>query len=39
MFTPTPVMLQRGGLRLDPMIDADIPELVDLAMQNRAELA
>lgn len=39
MFSPLPVTLQRGALRLEPMVDADIPELVALAERNRAELA
>ncbi|CAD5108690.1 GNAT family N-acetyltransferase [Zestomonas carbonaria] len=38
MFKPQPVALQRGALRLEPMLDADIPELVTLAEANRAEL-
>lgn len=38
MFKPQPVILQRGALRLDPLQEADIPELVDLAMRNRAVL-
>lgn len=38
MFTPRPLMLQRGALRLEPMVEADIPQLVSLAEANRDEL-
>ncbi|MGK9065048.1 GNAT family N-acetyltransferase [Stutzerimonas chloritidismutans] len=38
MFTPRPVALQRGALRLDPLMEADIPSLVELADRNRDEL-
>jgi RimJ/RimL family protein N-acetyltransferase len=38
MFTPRPVTLQRGALRLDPLVEGDIPVLVELADQNRDEL-
>ncbi|CAM5557653.1 N-acetyltransferase OS=Stutzerimonas stutzeri OX=316 GN=CXK95_11925 PE=4 SV=1 [Stutzerimonas stutzeri] len=38
MFTPRPLMLQRGALRLEPMVEADIPPLVSLAEANREEL-
>lgn len=38
MFTPRPVTLQRGALRLDPLAEADIPALVELAERNRDEL-
>lgn len=38
MFMPRPVTLQRGALRLDPLMEADIPELVALAERNRDEL-
>lgn len=38
MFTPRPVTLQRGALRLDPLVEADIPALVELADKNRDEL-
>ncbi|MCY1352392.1 Acetyltransferase (GNAT) domain protein [compost metagenome] len=38
MFKPHPVALQRGALRLEPMLEADIPELVALAEANRDEL-
>ncbi|WP_017939897.1 GNAT family N-acetyltransferase [Zestomonas thermotolerans] len=38
MFKPHPVALQRGALRLEPMLETDIPELVGLAEANRAEL-
>lgn len=39
MFRPTPVMLQRGALRLAPMVEADVPALVQLALENQATLA
>ncbi|MCW3148398.1 GNAT family N-acetyltransferase [Stutzerimonas stutzeri] len=38
MFMPRPVTLQRGALRLEPLVDADIPALVALAATNRDEL-
>jgi len=38
MFMPGPVTLQRGALRLEPLVDADIPALVELANHNRDEL-
>ncbi len=38
MFTPGPVTLQRGALRLEPLVEADIPALVELAEHNRDEL-
>ncbi|MCP9338593.1 GNAT family N-acetyltransferase [Stutzerimonas xanthomarina] len=38
MFMPRPVTLQRGALRLEPLVEADIPALVDLATLNRDEL-
>ncbi len=38
MFSPHPVTLQRGALRLAPLMEADIPELVALAERNRGEL-
>ncbi len=38
MLSPHPVTLQRGALRLEPLMEADIPELVALAERNRAEL-
>ncbi|EWC41889.1 GNAT family N-acetyltransferase [Pseudomonas stutzeri] len=38
MLTPHPVTLQRGALRLEPLMDADIAELAALAERNRAEL-
>jgi RimJ/RimL family protein N-acetyltransferase len=38
MFKPQLITLQRCGLRIEPMIDADIPALVSLAEANRAEL-
>ncbi len=31
MFKPLPITLQRGALRLEPLVEADIPELVSLA--------
>lgn len=39
MLTPHPVTLQRGALRLEPLMDADIAELAALAERNRAELS
>ena len=39
MFMPSPLVLQRGALRLDPMVEADIPVLVALADLNREALA
>ncbi|WP_271411029.1 GNAT family N-acetyltransferase [Pseudomonas sp. Q1-7] len=39
MFNPQPVTLQRGALRLDPLVEADIPPLVTLAEANREALA
>lgn len=38
MFTPRPVTLQRGALRLEPLAEGDIPSLVELAERNRDEL-
>lgn len=38
MFKPQLITLQRGALRLEPMLDGDIPALVTLAEANRAEL-
>ncbi|WP_263138533.1 GNAT family protein [Pseudomonas sp. RIT-PI-AD] len=38
MFAPQPVTLQRGALRLEPLSEADIPELLALAEENRDEL-
>lgn len=35
MFRPLPITLQRGALRLEPMVEADVPDLVTLAEQNR----
>ncbi|HCW96219.1 MAG TPA: N-acetyltransferase, partial [Pseudomonas sp.] len=35
MFVPSPVTLQRGALRLDPLAEADIPVLAALAERNR----
>ncbi len=38
MFTPRPVALQRGALRIEPLRESDIPSLVELADLNRDEL-
>lgn len=38
MFKPQLITLQRGALRIEPMLDADIPALVTLAEANRQEL-
>lgn len=38
MFMPRPLMLQRGALRLEPLVEADIAPLVTLAEANRDEL-
>lgn len=38
MFKPQLITLQRGTLRLEPMVDADIPALVGLAEANRVSL-
>ncbi|AYC32209.1 N-acetyltransferase [Pseudomonas cavernae] len=38
MFKPQLIALQRGALRLEPMVDGDIPALVELAEANRDEL-
>jgi hypothetical protein len=38
MFKPQLITLQRGGLRIEPMVDADIPVLVSLAEANRGML-
>ncbi|NRH26609.1 GNAT family protein [Pseudomonas sp. MS19] len=38
MFKPQLITLQRGALRIEPMMDADIPALVSLAEANRNEL-
>lgn len=38
MFKPQPIALQRGALRLEPLAEADIPELVSLAEANRSQL-
>lgn len=38
MFKPQLITLQRGALRIEPMVDADIPALVTLAEANRQEL-
>ena len=36
MFKPQPVALQQGALRLDPLTEADLPGLLQLAEANRA---
>ncbi|WP_407296523.1 GNAT family N-acetyltransferase [Stutzerimonas zhaodongensis] len=38
MFMPRPVTLQRGALRLEPLVESDVPALVDLAALNSDEL-
>ncbi|HLA30953.1 MAG TPA: GNAT family protein [Pseudomonas sp.] len=38
MFKPQLITLQRGALRIEPMVDADIPALISLAEANRQEL-
>ena len=38
MFRPSPITLQRGALRLEPMVEADVPDLVALAEANREAL-
>ncbi|MBB3104806.1 GNAT family N-acetyltransferase [Azomonas macrocytogenes] len=38
MFRPAPIILQRGALRLQPLVEADIPCLVDLAQRNHESL-
>ncbi|MGH8355009.1 MAG: GNAT family N-acetyltransferase [Pseudomonas sp.] len=38
MFKPQLISLQRGALRLEPMVDGDIPALVALAEANREQL-
>lgn len=38
MFKPQLITLQRGALRIEPMVDGDIPALISLAEANRAEL-
>lgn len=38
MFKPQLITLQRGALRIEPMVDGDIPALVGLAEANREEL-
>jgi N-acetyltransferase len=38
MFKPQPVSLQRGTLRLDPMLESDIHALAQLAEVNRQHL-
>ena len=39
MFKPQLITLQRGALRIEPMVDADIPALISLAEANRQELS
>ncbi|KAB0548657.1 GNAT family N-acetyltransferase [Pseudomonas argentinensis] len=38
MFKPQLITLQRGALRIEPLLDGDIPALVSLAEANREEL-
>jgi N-acetyltransferase len=38
VFKPQLITLQRGALRLEPMVEGDIPTLVSLAEANRQEL-
>jgi RimJ/RimL family protein N-acetyltransferase len=38
MFEAHPITLQRGALRLEPMVESDVLELVSLADMNRDEL-
>jgi RimJ/RimL family protein N-acetyltransferase len=38
MFKPQPITLQRGALRLEPLAEADVPELVTMAEANRNQL-
>lgn len=38
MFKPQLITLQRGALRIEPLLDTDIPLLVSLAEANRQEL-
>ena len=35
MFQAQPISLQRGALRLDPLAEGDVLELVSLAERNR----
>ncbi|MWV13210.1 GNAT family N-acetyltransferase [Pseudomonas sp. R-28-1W-6] len=35
MFQPHPIALQQGALRLDPLVEADLPGLLALAEANR----
>ncbi|WP_043309959.1 GNAT family N-acetyltransferase [Pseudomonas sp. ML96] len=35
MFQPLPITLQRGALRLEPLVEEDIPGLLELAEANR----
>ncbi len=35
MFEPLPTVLQQGALRLDPLSEADLPGLLELAEANR----
>lgn len=39
MFSPHPITLQRGALRLQPLVESDLAGLLALAEGNRAELA
>ncbi|MGP3789494.1 GNAT family N-acetyltransferase [Pseudomonas sp. B392_1p] len=38
MFMPQPITLQRGALRLEPLLESDIPALVSLAEANHERL-
>ncbi|WP_437883174.1 GNAT family N-acetyltransferase [Pseudomonas sp. LRF_L74] len=38
MFSPQPVVLQQGALRLEPLGEADLPGLLELADANREHL-
>ena len=38
MFQAQPISLQRGALRLDPLAEGDVLELVSLAERNREAL-
>lgn len=35
MFQPLPITLQQGALRLEPLAEADLPALLELAEVNR----
>ncbi len=38
MFMPQPITLQRGALRLEPLLESDIPALVSLGEVNHEQL-